>query len=68
MMTKNITFGGLYHELRTNQGKTLNDVRQILSYATVSNFETGKSEISLNNFEILLESLNLSLSDFFRNL
>lgn len=65
MMTKNITFGGLYHELRTNQGKTLNDVRQILSCATVSNFETGKSEISLNNFEILLESLDLSLSDFF---
>lgn len=58
--------GKTYRKIRINQNKTIDQVKNTLSVGAVSRFENGKSDISLNNFLMLLSEINMDIDEFFR--
>ena len=59
------TTGQLFKEIRLERGLTLTDVAGDLSISTVSKFENGRSEISVEKLMSLLRKLGMDATEFF---
>ncbi|KXT59191.1 Rgg/GadR/MutR family transcriptional regulator [Lactococcus sp. DD01] len=64
-MSIDTSFGKIFREFRKAKNYTLKETaNDIISSGQLSNFENGKSMISMDTFFHLLENINVSISEF----
>lgn len=59
-------YGEIFKNLRLNKGFSIKEIAcEFVSSATISKFENGLSNISIDKFFILLQNINMSPQEFF---